>query len=129
MTYVIVSSGLQAYNNGLKLCSRGYTQNWTCLYSYVSSGHKVPQKYLLPEEEKPHFPSSSKVFRHVEIIETVINLVHDRNLDKKAWNFHEPMEISFLAVASDNDVYDRNLDKKAWNFHEPMEIFFFSSGQ
>ena len=74
-----------------------------CLYP-VSSGHKVPKKYLLPEEEEPHFPSSSKVFLHVEIIEIVINLMHDRNLDKKAWNFHEPMENFFLAVASDNDV-------------------------
>lgn len=64
----------------------------------------MPKRCLLPEEEEPHFPSSSKVFLHFEMIETVMNLVHDRNLDKKAWNFHKPMEIFFLAVASDNDV-------------------------
>ena len=54
---------------------------------------KKKKKNLLPEEEEPHFPSSSKVSLHVEIIETVTNLEHYRDLDKKAWNFPEPMEI------------------------------------
>ena len=38
----------------------------------------LKKKNLLPEEEGPHFPSSSKVSLHVEIIETVTNLEHYR---------------------------------------------------